>query len=147
RVRLAGFTGPGVAAGEAPVWEALLSPEAEGAAAGPTGPLGPAAPVELLFRPESLRLVPRGEAVTGALPGRVAVRRYGGPLTYYRVVLDPGAEAEESPREVEVLGPAGAAADGDAVLVAPRADGPPPRAFPRPEEPERVPDEAPGEAP
>jgi len=120
RVRLAAPA----AAREAPVWEALLPPEPEGAAA------RPGAPVELVVRPESLRLLPRGEAAAGALPGRVAVRRYGGPLTYYRVVLDGGAEAGEGVRVIVVLAPAGAAAGGEAVLVAPRADGPPPRAFP-----------------
>jgi hypothetical protein len=88
--------------------------------------------VELLVRPESLRLLPAGEAAAGALAGRVAVRRFGGPLTYYRVALDPETGSGGRPPEVEVLAPAGDAAPGDAVLVGPRPDGPPLRAFPVP---------------
>ena len=113
-------------AGEAPEWEALLPPDAAVEAA-------PGAAVELLVRPESLRFLPAGESAAGALPGRVLIRRYGGPLTYYRVALGPEPPEEGAggrTPEVEVLAPGGTARVGDAVRIAPREDGPPPRVFP-----------------
>ncbi len=120
---------------EAPVWEALLTPA-------PGGGAGRGTPVDLVVRPESLSLLPADRAAAGALPGRVVIRRYGGPLTYFRVALDPrraGEDPEEPaeagrPPELEVLAPAEAARDGDAVRVAVRSEGPPPRAFPVPED-------------
>jgi ABC-type Fe3+/spermidine/putrescine transport system ATPase subunit len=133
RVRLAVPAGPAEASGEAPVWEALLPGGAEaGGEAGGVPGLRPGDRVELLVRPESLRLLPAGEEAAGALAGRVAVRRFGGPLTYYRVALDPERGSGGRPPEVEVLAPAGNAAPGQAVRVGPRPDGPPLRAFPVP---------------
>ncbi len=112
----------------APVWEGLATDEAA---------VAPGTPVELVARPESLRLVreaapPDGPAdgpadsPTDGLAGRVVSRRYGGPVTYYRVALDEAAGAAP---EIEVLAAAGAAAEGDAVRVAPAPDGPPARVF------------------
>jgi hypothetical protein len=90
------------------------------------------------MRPESLRFLAAGESdPSGALAGRVAKRRYGGPLTYYRVELEHGLEngpehhEGDGRLEVEVLADAGAAAEGDRVRVAPAGAGAPPlRAFP-----------------
>ncbi len=112
---------------------------------GDGGPLWPAAAalglavgaaVELVIRPEALRLSPEGESEgsdeAGSLRGRVSGRRYGGPLTYYQVILDRPDEGEGP--EVEVLArdaDGGPAADtGDRVVVRPAPDGPLPRAFP-----------------
>ena len=120
RVRLALGSGPG----REVIWDGLAAGGGEAA---------PGTPVELLVRPESLRLERRegsgGSAPSegGGLPGRVVVRRYGGPLTYYRVALDAPASGD---REIEVLAGAGAAAEADAVRVLPRPDGPPARVFP-----------------
>ncbi len=97
--------------GEVVSWRALA---AEELAAGER--------VELVVRPEALRLVDGGSP--DALSGRVVGRRYGGPVTYYRVALGPGVE-------VEVLAAADAARVGDRVAVAPGGDAPPPRAFRR----------------
>jgi iron(III) transport system ATP-binding protein len=69
--------------------------------------------VELVVRPEALALVPAGTA--GALAGRVAERRYAGPVTYYQV------ELTGTGLEIEVAAGAGAAAPGDEVAVAPAA--------------------------
>ena len=124
RVRLALGSEPD----RAPVWEGVA----------PDGvTLAPGTAVELVARPESLRLVREAAAPDGpgdgpadgpadGLHGRVVSRRYGGPLTYYRVALDGVAGAA---REVEVLAAAGAAAEGDAVRVVPFPDGPPARVF------------------
>jgi len=85
--------------------------------------------VDLVVRPESLRLADR--FAPGALAGKVVDRRYAGPLTYYTVALGDGTE-------IEVLGGPRAASRGDAVGVAPAAgegggttSGPAPRIFPR----------------
>jgi ABC-type Fe3+/spermidine/putrescine transport system ATPase subunit len=86
----------------------------------------------LIVRPETLAFVPPGS--DGALPGRVAERRYAGPVSYYAVELSPTA-GSEVPEEtvvevvVEVLAAADAASEGDRVTVAIRGDGPPPRIF------------------
>jgi hypothetical protein len=60
----------------------------------------------------------------------VIERRYAGPVTYYQVALAGGLE-------IEVLAPAGAAAEGDAVAIAPivptTGDGIQPRIFRRTE--------------
>jgi hypothetical protein len=76
------------------------------------------------------------DAPSGALAGRVVSRRYGGPITYYRVAVDsPGVEI---PLEIEVLAPSGAAAEGDSVRVFQLAQGPPARVSgPAPPAPER----------
>jgi ABC-type Fe3+/spermidine/putrescine transport system ATPase subunit len=97
-------------------WSAVRSPETEGLERGEE--------VDLVVRPESLAFVagidPR------ALSGRIAERRYAGPVTYYQVALAAGGE-------LEVLAPSGAAAVGDIVRVAPNAPGtgPAPRIFRR----------------
>lgn len=94
----------------------------------------------LVVRPESLRLVPEGEGSrpsedAGALAGRVVGRRYGGPVTYYRVAVpaDGRGDAPEGAVEVEVLSDAlsGAevAEEGEPVRVALRPDGPEPAVF------------------
>jgi ABC-type Fe3+/spermidine/putrescine transport system ATPase subunit len=78
-------------------------------------PLAAGEAVELVVRPEALALVPAGTA--GALAGRVAERRYAGPVTYYQV------ELTASGLEIEVAAGAEAAAPGDEVAVAPAAAG------------------------
>jgi ABC-type Fe3+/spermidine/putrescine transport system ATPase subunit len=79
----------------------------------------PGTPVELVVRPESLAFT---DADRNALAGRVVERRYAGSSTFYAVELAVG-------REVEVLAPANAAAEGDPVRVAPAAGGLPARIF------------------
>jgi ABC-type Fe3+/spermidine/putrescine transport system ATPase subunit len=124
RVRLAAGPDPE----RAPTWEGVAT---DGEAAPEPG-----APVELIVRPEALRLERAagaadspGGGLADVLAGRVVARRYGGPVTYYRVAVDePGGEA---PVEVEVLAPSGAAAEGDAVRVFQLAQGPPARVFSR----------------
>ncbi|HEY0511821.1 MAG TPA: ABC transporter ATP-binding protein [Thermoanaerobaculia bacterium] len=102
--------------GAGPVrWSAVRSPEVEG--------MGPGEEVDLVVRPESLAFAPGGDP--RALAGRVTERRYAGPVTYYQVALAAGGE-------LEVLAPSAAAAVGDAVRVAPKAQGAPaPRLFRR----------------
>ncbi|HEX9945780.1 MAG TPA: ABC transporter ATP-binding protein [Thermoanaerobaculia bacterium] len=95
-------------------WTAVRSPELAGAA--------PGEEVDLVVRPESLAFGSAGHPQ--ALAGRVAGRRYAGPVAYYQVALAAGGE-------VEVLAPSGAAAVGDTVRVAPNAGGPTPRVFRR----------------
>jgi iron(III) transport system ATP-binding protein len=87
-------------------------------------------PAELVVRPESLDFVPPGSP--GALPGRVAERRYAGPVTYFLVAIAAGI-AGAAVTEVEVLAPADAARKGDEVAVAPGRRGPAPRIFRRAE--------------
>jgi ABC-type Fe3+/spermidine/putrescine transport system ATPase subunit len=82
----------------------------------PAGELRAGEPAELVVRPETLAFAP------GGLPGRVTERRYAGPVSYFLVSLDGGLEAE-------VMAPSNAAAEGDAVAVAPGTSGPPPRIF------------------
>jgi len=99
--------------GSPPVaWPAEPAPGLEGVPEG--------TPVELVARPESLRLAGEGEA--GAQPGRVVDRRYAGALTYYTVALAAGPE-------VEVLAPASVSRPGETVHVAPGEAGPRPRIF------------------
>ena len=109
---------------DAPVAAAAAKPAAGGTAGGTAAgdvawpgvaaePLADGEAVELVVRPEALALVPAGTA--GALAGRVAERRYAGPVTYYQVELT-GAGLE-----IEVAAGAGAAAPGDEVAVAPAA--------------------------
>jgi putative spermidine/putrescine transport system ATP-binding protein len=88
-------------------WPAARSPETEGLRSGEA--------VDLVVRPESLAFVAGNDP--RALAGRVTERRYAGSQTYYQVSLAAGGE-------LEVLGAAGAAAVGDAVLVAPVMGGP-----------------------
>ena len=124
--------GSEAAAAEAPEWTGLVPAESASA------PLAAGAPVTVVVRPESLRLLPAGTAAGGAVAGRVAARRYGGPLTYYRVALGeegaaaPGEPGGGRPLEVEVLAAADAAREGDAVAVVPEPSGPPLRVFPAP---------------
>jgi ABC-type Fe3+/spermidine/putrescine transport system ATPase subunit len=83
-------------------------------------PLAEGAPADLVVRPEALVLAaPRPDG----LAGRVVERRYAGRTAYYRVATAAG--------EVEVLAAAGAAKEGDAVVVAPGHTGPLPLAFAR----------------
>ena len=99
----------------APVrWSAVRAPEVEG--------MAPGEPVDLVIRPESLAFISGSDP--RSLAGRVAERRYAGPVTYYQVALSAGGE-------VEVLAPSGAATVGDAARVAPAAGGPAPRIFRR----------------
>jgi ABC-type Fe3+/spermidine/putrescine transport system ATPase subunit len=91
-------------------------------------PLVTGDPAELIVRPESFAFRPPGSP--GALAGTVVERRYAGLVTYFLVDLLGGAE-------IEVLAPSGAAAEGDAVAVAPTAgDG---RIVPRIWKPAAVP--------
>jgi ABC-type Fe3+/spermidine/putrescine transport system ATPase subunit len=123
--------GSAAAVAELPEWTGLAPAES-------SAPLAPGAPVTVVVRPESLRLLPAGTAVVGSVAGRVAARRYGGPLTYYRVALGeegaaaPGEPGGGRPLEVEVLAAADAAREGDAVAVVPEPSGPPLRVFPAP---------------
>ncbi len=81
------------------------------------------------MRPEALAFVAAG--AEGALAGRVAGRRYAGPATLYRVALDAGLEVEVAVAERRLAaGNEPAAREGDAVHIAPRQEGPAPRAFP-----------------
>jgi ABC-type Fe3+/spermidine/putrescine transport system ATPase subunit len=82
-------------------------------------PLSVGEPVELIVRPESLAFQEPGSP--GALAGKVVERRYAGPVTYFQVAL-AGASTPAS-AEIEVLAPSGAAAEGDAVALAPIAPG------------------------
>jgi ABC-type Fe3+/spermidine/putrescine transport system ATPase subunit len=131
RLTLARPEGGSEATAEAPEWTGLAPAEE-------VAPLAPGAPVTVVVRPESLRLLPAGTAVAGSVAGRVAARRYGGPLTYYRVALEeaegtgPGEPGGGRPLEVEVLAAADAAREGDAVAVVPEPSGPPLRVFPAP---------------
>ncbi len=88
--------------------------------------IAPGDPVEAVFRPEGLALLPADAASAagpaGALLGRVAARRYAGAQTFYAVALDGGVE-------VEVTGGPDEARMGEAVGVAPRPGGPAPRVF------------------
>ncbi len=84
------------------------------------------APVELILRPEALRLTEPSSPT--ALPGEVVTRRFAGATTFYTVALGGGLE-------LEVAAAAGAARSGDRVGVGPSGTGPAPRLFPRPEPP------------
>ncbi len=92
--------------------------------------LAAGAAVELVARPEALGLA--GPDAAAGLPGKVAGRRYAGPVTYLQVALDGGGEAE-----VLAAGGAGTAAAPPAVggrvrvVRPPTAGGPEPRAFAR----------------
>jgi ABC-type Fe3+/spermidine/putrescine transport system ATPase subunit len=91
-----------------PAWSA----EAAGAAE-------PGAAVELVVRPEALRLAAGPESLAGA----VTSRRFAGREAFYEVETPAGV--------LEVLGAPDAAAPGDRVAVSLSPDGPPPRAYPR----------------
>ncbi len=80
----------------------------------------PGTPVELVFRPEALRLVAVG--VEGALPVRVLDRRYAGSQTYFTVESSAGDR-------FEVIALSEAAAPGDERAVLPGS--PAPRVFGR----------------
>ena len=81
-----------------------------------------------MVRPEALTFVAAGTA--GALPGQVEGRRYAGASTLYRVALQIGLEVEVAVAERGLAaGSVPAAQEGDAVHVAPRPEGPAPRAF------------------
>ena len=71
--------------------------------------------VSVYFRPEGLELC--GEETTGAVPGRVEERRYGGAQTLYAV-------RDDQDRSFEVEGGVKSAATGDRIGVRPRAGGP-----------------------
>jgi iron(III) transport system ATP-binding protein len=134
----AGDSAPGAAAVEldgagGARWPGVVGEARSMGTAGARDPLPAGAPVELVIRPEALRLVPApGVAEAGAppvLPGRVVERRYAGSLTFYAVRLDLGREVE-----VQVAERAGApaASPGDPVNVA-LAGTPAPRIFRREE--------------
>jgi ABC-type Fe3+/spermidine/putrescine transport system ATPase subunit len=94
-------------------------PSGEVWAGEPAGDLRPGEPAELVVRPESLVFV------QGGLPGRITERRYAGPVSYFQVALALDVDG----REVEVMAPSGAAAEGDEVAVGLGASGPRPRIF------------------
>jgi ABC-type Fe3+/spermidine/putrescine transport system ATPase subunit len=137
RVRLLGFHG-------AADWTATSDPEVEAAdAARSAGSATPKAlragdPVEVVVRPEALRL--SGEKEIGDLSGRVLERRYTGPLTYYNVLLDmedhhseDSASQTDNPhsiahRTIKVIGAPRAAEVGQRVFVRQR-QRPLPRIF------------------
>jgi ABC-type Fe3+/spermidine/putrescine transport system ATPase subunit len=93
-----------------PVWTAE-----EGA------PVPDGAEADLIVRPEALAFA--GTSAAGALPGTVVERRYTGGAAYYLVATAAG--------DVEVLAPAAAHREADAVAVVLSAAGPRPRVFPR----------------
>ncbi|MEM7480449.1 MAG: ABC transporter ATP-binding protein [Acidobacteriota bacterium] len=90
--------------------------------------------VDWVVRPESLALssMPSSSAdpAESTLAGEVVDRKFMGPLTYYRVALERGGSEAARP-ELEVLAPADAAKQGDAVRVELRPDGLVPRVFPQ----------------
>jgi iron(III) transport system ATP-binding protein len=120
----------GALEGDGVTWVPLPGPE--GGTAGPVrwkGERGadlegaePGTPVDLVVRPEALVFRPSADAA--ALAGRVAERRYAGPVSYYQVTLVNGGE-------IEVLAPSAAAAVGDTVRVALDPAAAPPRLFRR----------------
>jgi ABC-type Fe3+/spermidine/putrescine transport system ATPase subunit len=86
------------------------------------GDLAEGADVDVIVRPESLKL---SDAQTpDAVAGEVAGRRFAGRVALYDVAIDGGGA-------VEVLAPPEAARPGQRVFVAPDMAGPLPRAFPR----------------
>jgi ABC-type Fe3+/spermidine/putrescine transport system ATPase subunit len=99
--------------GTAVEWPAIA---ADGVTAG--------APVDLVVRPESVRLVAAGAST---LSGEVVERRYLGSTTLFVVRLDRGAL-------IEVLGPLETAREGERVGVERDPRGLEPRMFPRREE-------------
>jgi putative spermidine/putrescine transport system ATP-binding protein len=133
---------PGVLEGDGVSWVPLPGPDGspDGGTAGPVrwkGERGadldgaePGTPVDLVVRPEGLAFRPAPDAANKAstLAGRVAERRYAGPVSYYQVALGGfGANGGE----IEVLAPSDAAAVGDAVRVALAPGAAPPRLFRR----------------
>jgi ABC-type Fe3+/spermidine/putrescine transport system ATPase subunit len=85
------------------------------------GQIAIGARVDLLLRPEALRLVPAENE--GSLAGTVLERRYAGETTFYRVAVDVGGE-------VVVADAVRASHEGQKVGIAPNDEGPAPRAFP-----------------
>ncbi len=113
----------------AATWEparggALLPAGAVWRAAGGDG-FAPGAAVDLVVRPEGLKVSPGPEP--GALAGEISGRRYAGREAFFDVALDGGTT-------VELLGETDAGKSGDRVFVVPDPDGPPPRVFPRAKE-------------
>jgi ABC-type Fe3+/spermidine/putrescine transport system ATPase subunit len=88
-------------------------------------PLEPGQQVEVVLRPEGLRLASTAEE--GTLDGEVAERRFTGEATFYLVLLDSG---EKLLVKGELSGPK----VGQRVGVALDESGPSPRSFPAPEE-------------
>ena len=80
-------------------------------------PLAAGEAVDLVVRPEALRLVAPGSP--GSLPGRIAERRYAGAATYFLVELEGGSSPAAPPIEVEVAAAADSAEPGDLVGIAP----------------------------
>lgn len=91
----------------------------------------PGAPVDLVVKPEGLTLVPSDRP--GALPGTLAEIRFTGPLTYGRVEVATGSEVEVLLSKTK--SPVDSPKVGDAVYLAPRAEGPKARVFARQGEP------------
>ncbi len=83
--------------------------------------------VELMLRPEALRLV--DSPSDGSVAGTVLERLYGGGVSHFRVALevDAASGGDPEPIEVEVLARSDAASVGDRVQVAPQPAGPPGR--------------------
>ena len=94
-----------------PVWRAIKA-----------GNLAEGEAVDVVVRPESLRLLEAG--TPEALPGEVAGRRYAGRVALYDVAVDGGGA-------VEVLGAPEAARVGQKVFIGLDSEGPVPRVFPR----------------
>ncbi|MEO8191359.1 MAG: ABC transporter ATP-binding protein [Acidobacteriota bacterium] len=86
------------------------------------GRLADGEPADVVARPEALVLTSRDTA--SALPGRVVERRYAGRVAFFSVLIEGTGEAD-------VLAAPDAAKAGDEVGVAPAANGPAPRAYPR----------------
>ena len=84
------------------------------------GELEPGQRVEIIIKPESLRLA--DSETGGAMPARAVENRFTGPLTYCIVRLMGG-------EEIEVLADSHTPAAHEEVFVAPRAGGPKPRIF------------------
>ena len=81
----------------------------------------PGQPVEVVFRPEGLRLAPVGE--DGTLLGEIEERRFTGEATFYQVRLAAG-------RGLLVRGELEGPKTGDPVAVGLSDSGPRPRSFP-----------------
>jgi spermidine/putrescine transport system ATP-binding protein len=86
------------------------------------GDLAEGADVDVIVRPESLKL--SGAKAPDAVAGEVAGRRFAGRVALYDVAIDGGGA-------VEVIAAPDGAQIGQKLFVEPDSEGPLPRAFPR----------------
>lgn len=91
-------------------------------------PLTNGEPVEIVVRPESLRLV--ADDHPRSLAGVLLERRFTGAQTFLQIAVT--LDGEPGPIEIEVLADSDEITVGQPVHVAPRSSGPAPRIFRRP---------------